>query len=186
MRIFVPFIVVILFTSCTTTQTQSGRFRDTGGRVVESASSSRRFYWLDMDKKMQIPDEDTKAALIAKMHCEQVEAPVIQKLTQSEEDGYVTADPVPKMRVRQATMPSRKEGGQRRDVTLPDGWEIDGDCTWPAKYAADKGWGFSADMVPHIDPNSKRQWVTFTSNYGGGWCNVFIRPNGTPPIFQRK
>jgi hypothetical protein len=185
MRIFITLFLIGLFASCSS-PTKRGTQRSVfgpaypdAGSVVQSAASAQRFYMIELDMVLlKIPDGDTLDALKAKMHCGHVEAPVIHRFTQHEEDQYTVApNPHPKLRVMQATMPSQQQGGTVREITLPTGWDIDDSCTYPYKYSQDHYKGFSANMTPHLEPD--RQWVVWVSNYGGGICSVFLKPHGT-------
>ena len=185
MRTFMTLLLLALFASCSSpmkreaTGTQRsliGPEYPDAGSVVQSASSSTRFYKIELDMVLiKITDGETLEALKAKMHCGHPKQPVIHQLTQDEENKYtISSKPHPKLIVRQATMPGSEHGGTIREITLPDGSAIEDSCTYPYQYSQDHYNGFSATMTPHLEPD--RQWVVWRSNYGGGVCSVFLIP----------
>jgi hypothetical protein len=153
------------------------------GTVVVSASEPLKFYKVDLDKLLPIPDSETKQALLARTNCGQVRPRPVKTLTPAEQQSYTIGPTHRRLRVIQdKTIKSDMPRGTVRHIIIPDGWVYDDSCVYPWRYAQQHYGRFQARTSVALDQTSHRQYVIFKTIIGGGVCNVFIRPSGSPPI----
>jgi len=179
MRILTKILLFALFASFTSSGKPAPKSRDIpNGNIVQSAIHPRRFYKVDQENLLQIPDEKTMQALVVKTNCGKVKPLPILKLTENEENSYTTGAIHERLEVRQdKTIPSNAPFGTKRAIIIPNGFVYYDACVYPWRIAAQHG-GFEAHV--RVDPpdSEQRTYVWFTTVRGGGVCNVFIRPSG--------
>ena len=179
-RLIIPFLCAYAVSRCFS---QSSNSDVADGSVVRDAVELRKFYKVDLNKLLPIPDADTLTALRAHTNCGRVKERPIITLTQQQQAGFQIGEEHPRLRLMKESVPTETAPHTTVTITLPDGWVLDDYCVHPWKYSVQKFRGFRANMTPTLDQRSHRQSVIFETIKGGGVCQIFIRPADSKPVY---